>query len=177
MLPSHYPQHFTVLQRLVYSAVFTARLVGYLNCDRGGGGGAVLLGKFQWSVQPRSFLEPVPYCISQTKNNMCPVSGLSDLNLFTRKRHVIFKPCSFREHKFKTLSYSRRLKSIPRDCLPNCRLKRTTTVHNTTISLNLKKGSRPFIRVSVAAKHIELKSLKDWAPSSANSIKPLNKEG
>ena len=28
----------TVLQRLVYSAVFTARLVGYLNCDRGGGG-------------------------------------------------------------------------------------------------------------------------------------------
>ena len=105
----------TVLQRLVYSAVFTARLVGYLNCDRGGGGGgvllgncgggggvggggggggggAVLLGKFQWSVQPRSFLEPVPYCISQTKNNMCPVSGLSDLNLFTRKRHVSFKP-------------------------------------------------------------------------------------
>ena len=29
----------TVLQRLVYSAVFTARLVGYLNCDLGGGGG------------------------------------------------------------------------------------------------------------------------------------------
>ena len=83
----------TVLQRLVYSAVFTARLVGYLNCDLGvGGGGAALLGKFQWSVQPRSFLEPVPYRISQTKNNMCPVSGLSDLNLFTRKRHVIFKP-------------------------------------------------------------------------------------
>ena len=27
-------------QRLVYSAVFTARLVGYLNCDRGGGGGS-----------------------------------------------------------------------------------------------------------------------------------------
>ena len=81
----------TVLQRLVYSAVFTARLVGYLNCDLGGGG-AVLLGKFHWSVQPRSFLEPVPYRISQTKNNMCPVSGLSDLNLFTRKRHVIFKP-------------------------------------------------------------------------------------
>lgn len=26
----------TVLQRLVYSAVFTARLVGYLNCDLGG---------------------------------------------------------------------------------------------------------------------------------------------
>ena len=82
----------TVLQRLVYSAVFTARLVGYLNCDLGGGGGAVLLGKFPWGVQPRSFLEPVPYRISQTKNNMFPVSGLSDLNLFTRKRHVIFKP-------------------------------------------------------------------------------------
>lgn len=30
----------TVLQRLVYSAVFTARLVGYLNCDLGGGGGS-----------------------------------------------------------------------------------------------------------------------------------------
>ena len=29
------------------------------------------------------------------------------------------------------------------------------------MSLNLKKGSRPFIRVSVAAKHIELKSLKE----------------
>ena len=29
----------TVLQRLVYSAVFTARLVGYLNCDLGGKGG------------------------------------------------------------------------------------------------------------------------------------------
>ena len=78
-------------QFLQLGAVFTARLVGYLNCDRGGGG-AVLLGKFQWSVQPRSFLEPVPYCISQTKNNMCPVSGLSGLNLFTRKLHVIFKP-------------------------------------------------------------------------------------
>ena len=29
----------TVLQRPVYNAVFTARLVGYLNCDLGGGGG------------------------------------------------------------------------------------------------------------------------------------------
>lgn len=83
----------TVLQRLVYSAVFTARLVGYLNCDLGGKGG----GQFSFanssgvcSLNPR--LEPVPYRISQTKNNMCPVSGLSDLNLFTRKRHVIFKP-------------------------------------------------------------------------------------
>ena len=28
----------TVLQRPVYNAVFTARLVGYLNCDLGGGG-------------------------------------------------------------------------------------------------------------------------------------------
>ena len=43
----------TVLQRPVYNAVFTARLVGYLNCDLGGGE-AVLLGKFGWSVQPRS---------------------------------------------------------------------------------------------------------------------------
>ena len=33
--------------------------------------------------------------------------------------------------------------------------------HNTTIPLNLKKGSRPLIRVSVVAKHIELKSLKE----------------
>ena len=36
----------TVLQRLVYSAVFTARLVGYLNCDLGGGGG----GSSPWQI-------------------------------------------------------------------------------------------------------------------------------
>ena len=92
---SCYP-HTTLNILLYFSAWCTAQ---FLQLDLwgtliviGGGGGAVLLGKFQWSVQPRSFLEPVPYCISQTKNNMCPVSGLSDLNLFTRKRHVSFKP-------------------------------------------------------------------------------------
>ena len=91
---SCYP-HTTLNILLYFSAWCTAQ---FLQLDLWGtlivigGGGAVLLGKFQWSMQPRSFLEPVPYCISQTKNNMCPVSGLSDLNLFTRKRHVIFKP-------------------------------------------------------------------------------------
>lgn len=90
---SCYP-HTTLNILLYFSAWCTAQ---FLQLDLWGtliviGGGAVLLGKFQWSVQPRSFLEPVPYCISQTKNNMCPVSGLSDLNLFTRKRHVSFKP-------------------------------------------------------------------------------------
>lgn len=92
---SCYP-HTTLNILLYFSAWCTAQ---FLQLDLwgtliviGGGGGAVLLGKFQWSVQPRSFLEPVPYCISQTKNNMCPVSGLSDLNLLTRKRHVSFKP-------------------------------------------------------------------------------------
>ena len=92
---SCYP-HTTLNILLYFSAWCTAQ---FLQLDLWGtliviwgGGGAVLLGKFQWSVQPRSFREPVPYCISQTKNNMCPVSGLSDLNLFTRKRHVSFKP-------------------------------------------------------------------------------------
>ena len=92
---SCYP-HTTLNILLYFSAWCTAQ---FLQLDLwgtliviGGGGGGVLLGKFKWSVQPRSFLEPVPYCISQTKNNMCPVSGLSDLNLFTRKRHVSFKP-------------------------------------------------------------------------------------
>ena len=37
----------TVLQRLVYSAVFTARLVGYLNCDLGGRGGG---GSSPWQI-------------------------------------------------------------------------------------------------------------------------------